>query len=80
MGLGRLLGGAARTPSSNPTKVLVLHPCWSVCASPALPAPLSLFKPQLPLCGKWVSSHPPGPRGVRGSQAVDVLKSGPPQA
>lgn len=59
--------GAVRTPSSNPTEVLALHPLWSVCASPAVPASLSLFKPQFPLCGKRVSSHLPGPRGVRGS-------------
>lgn len=40
-GLGGLLGGATRTPSSPPTKVLALRPLRSVCEGPAAPAYLA---------------------------------------
>ena len=70
-----------RTPSSNPTEVLALHPLWSVCASPACLPHLASSSLSFPSVESGSPpTHLPGPRDVRGSQAVDVLKLGPPQA
>lgn len=57
-----------RGPGASPS---VGSLCGPHCACPRSP-----FEPQFSLCGKWVYPTCLAPRGVRGSQAVDMESQG----